>query len=542
TTTTTTTTTATTAALPPAPAHAPDRLPLDPPRRRLLVALAFAAVSVFRWNRELAAVSSSSSSVSSASGRRRRPSSPLATVAYAVSITACPPKIAPRVFDAAAVLKRSVELNSWPIHESSRYGAKFYAFAMRTRDGTPDRCQALLSLAGWEVLYQRDEPLHPTLIKVPEGSILKMGIRADGCCGHLELIKLNAFKLTDHPAAVHLDLDTLVVNPLDELFDVMLIDHLYEEGREARRRLAEVVAPTYVNRRQTGDPAKSGDENATEVLANVTVDAFFTKDYNMIAPGRHSQRVGVQGGFLVVRPSVDEYVEMINMIYSGEFYGGTNAWPPAGWFKSGYGRHIWGAMTIQGFLAYYFDAVKPDRSVELNRCRYNHIADNARVSGFSRNPKFPRGTLLPFVRNASNPRYNFDDGGCRDGRAACDDVDCQRFPVEKARVLHYTYCKSPWKCNDCTYVETYKEPTCHSMTKRWFEVRRTIRGEGNVSIAALDRSTWDEGGPVTSIREDGVVEVREGNCYKEIALGYCRGLKQYVGMEHRNLSEVLEAV
>ena len=364
-------------------------------------------------------------------------------------------------------------------------------------------------------------------------------MHSDGCCGSRELIKLATYKLTDYNFAVHLDLDTLVNHPLDELFNVMHFDHRTEEGKQARIQLAEVVAPTYINRRMTGNPSTSGDSSnnrtAADILSNITVDAYFTKDYNMIKPGPENQKVGVQGGFLVVRPSMAVYTYLINRVYTGEFYSGFDA-KSSGWFKSGYGRHIWGSMTIQGLMAYFFDVEQLQNSVELNRCRYNNIADNARVSSFARNPKYPRCTLLPFIRNASEPRYNFDDKQCRDGRDSCDDTNCQRFPIAKSRVLHYTYCKSPWKCNGCEYLETYKEPTCYEMTREWFRVRSTLPGEE-------EKKDWagikgDDKGPLSFIREDGEVELREGNCYKEFYLGYCRDPGGYVPMVNRNFSAI----
>ncbi|KAL9182428.1 hypothetical protein ACHAXT_013080 [Thalassiosira profunda] len=496
-------------------------------KRRLLIALAFAFVCVLRW--EAAPILSLPAGEDFSNAHLYPPTRPVATAAYAVSITTCG-KMAGRLFDAAAVLRRSIELNSWPLNENSRYGAKFYAFMLKPVNPS-DPCAERLALAGWEVVHE-DAPIYPDLIKEPEGSALKMGIRSDGCCGDRELIKLATYKLTDHQFAVHLDLDTLVVHPFDELFDVMHFSNDTAVGRRAREKLGEVVAPTYFNRRQTGDPSHPGNLSPKEILANITVDAYFTKDYNMIVPGKQHRNVGIQGGFLVVRPSYATYTHLISLVYSGEFYGGFGS-PTSGWFKKGYGRHIWGSMTIQGLMAYYFDVEQLEHSVELNRCRYNNIADNARVSTFARNPKYPRGTLLPFVRNASNPRYFFDDTQCRDGRESCDETNCQRFPVEKARVLHYTYCKMPYKCNWCNYLETYKEPTCYAMVKKWFEVRSTLPGEGNRTLADVE---GDEKGPVALYRDDGEVEVVEGNCFKEFYLGYCLKKGEYVAMQARNLT------
>lgn len=516
------------------------RMPLSISNRRpVLIAIIFATISIIHIRHNIDLTSSFqqdgtpiNKSLQLPSSTRSQQTLPLATAGYAISITACGPKLAHRLFDAAAVLKRSIELNSFPIHNTSKYAAKFYAFILKqpNNNGWPDndKCYQILSMAGWKMVPQ-DPPLFPSLIQEPPGSILKMGIQSDGCCGDNELIKLATYKLLEHDFAIHLDLDTLVTYPLDELYDVMYFDHRTNEGRQARVQLAQVVAPTYINRRLTGNPASSGGVDTNDlvntttiidILSNITVDAYFTKDYNMIRPGQESQKVGVQGGFLLVRPSMAVYSHLLHLVYSGEFYSGFDA-RTSGWFKKGYGRHIWGSMTIQGLMAYYFDVEQLETSVELNRCRYNNIADNARVSGFARNPKYPRCSLLPFIRNASNPRYNFDDKQCRDGRSSCDDTDCQRFPLAKSRVLHYTYCKAPWKCNGCEYLETYKESTCYAMEREWFRVRNTIPGEeGERNLADVK---GDDKGPLSYIRDDGVVELREGNCYKEFFLGYCLG-------------------
>ena len=45
---------------------------------------------------------------------------------------------------------------------------------------------------------------------------------SNGCCGEKELVKLEAYTLTEHPVVVHLDLDVVVLKPMDALFDMML--------------------------------------------------------------------------------------------------------------------------------------------------------------------------------------------------------------------------------------------------------------------------------------------------------------------------------
>mmetsp|Transcript_24990 Transcript_24990/g.42492 ORF Transcript_24990/g.42492 Transcript_24990/m.42492 type:complete len:522 (+) Transcript_24990:45-1610(+) len=511
----------------------------NPTYRRLLIAIAFISITIRNWDdKELlrAFRNASVSSTDNTSTSSIISDGPVTTVAYAISITSCSHKLNP--FDPAAVLKRSIELNSWPKHPKSRYASEFYVFIKTSNakqyNHIADRCGSLLSLAGWNIIPQ-EEQVYQGLIKEPPESILKNNIGNDGCCGDSELIKLATYKLP-HDIAVHLDLDTLVTNPFDELYNVMHFPPDTEEGKRARQQLVEVVAPTDLNRRSSGHPSRGSVNGTTaqKLLSNIVVDAFYTKDYNMISPHKegHVEHVGVQGGFLVVRPSMLTYLKLRDMVYSGEFYGGHGG-KTTGWFKSGYGKHIWGSMTIQGLLGYYFDHVDREHSVELNRCRYNNIADNARVSSFSRNAKFPRGTLIDQARNASDPRYNYKDFKCRDGRANCDDVDCQRFPIEKTRLVHYTYCKSPLKCHECNFMETYKEVTCYAFIKEWFRVRSTLTGEDKPHMEDDAFST-----NVQWMREDGTVDVHQGNCYKEYTMGFCQGngRHNYVSMKHRNMS------
>ena len=169
-------------------------------RRRLAIAFLFVISNLFRWNTSTALVTPTSSSRSSyhssSTTSLAEASLPLATAAYAISITSCTSKLSSSLFDAASVLRQSIVLNSWPLHPNSRYGAQFYAFTLKSPPSNDDNgeinatktttaaaaaiaygdeCSRLLSLAGWEVLPQ-DRPVHPELIKEPEGSILKAGI------------------------------------------------------------------------------------------------------------------------------------------------------------------------------------------------------------------------------------------------------------------------------------------------------------------------------------------------------------------------------
>jgi len=156
-------------------------------RRPLAIAFLFVIANLLHWNNVLISSYSSLSSSTSSSGEASATSTkvPLATVAYAISITSCTSKLSSSLFDAASVLRQSIVLNSWPLHPASQYEAKFYAFTLKPPGSltveeeiarlSQDECSRILTLAGWEVLPQ-SRPVHPELIKEPEGSILKKNI------------------------------------------------------------------------------------------------------------------------------------------------------------------------------------------------------------------------------------------------------------------------------------------------------------------------------------------------------------------------------
>lgn len=137
-------------------------------------------------------------------------------VAYAVSITYCHPD--DFIADAAAVLKHSIHLVSSRTtdkHTTSRYDYQMYAFVH------PDATNCTLSLKelGYKVLV-KDTPIQVDDIQNEE---LREDITTTGCCHEREFLKLYALTLTEHKIVVHLDLDALLLQPLDALFDAMML-------------------------------------------------------------------------------------------------------------------------------------------------------------------------------------------------------------------------------------------------------------------------------------------------------------------------------
>jgi hypothetical protein len=120
------------------------------------------------------------------------------------------------------------------------------------------------------------------------GKFLREHIDRNGCCGATELLKLYSYKLVEYHRVVHVDMDWFPLKPFDDLL-------------------------------------------------SLNYSLLHTTDPNMAT----GQRVlPVQGGFLVIRPSVEEYHEMIQILLKGDFRDGSGWGGQVGWF--------WGGQTIQG--------------------------------------------------------------------------------------------------------------------------------------------------------------------------------------------------
>jgi hypothetical protein len=135
------------------------------------------------------------------------------TVGYAVSVTGCG---SDPITEGGAVLKHSVHLTSIHGNMGGKYDYKFYAIY----HPDAEECALTLKDLGYEMV-KRDTPVS---IQEIRGEYLRTHIQRNGCCGEKELIKLEAYTLTDHPIVVHLDLDVLILKPMDAIFDVMMAE------------------------------------------------------------------------------------------------------------------------------------------------------------------------------------------------------------------------------------------------------------------------------------------------------------------------------
>ena len=165
------------------------------------------------------------------------------TIAYAVSVTNCPSDELYKIQDGAAVLHQSIRLSS----RNSRYDYHMIAFV----HPSAEECVPVLKALGYEVQI-RPTPFNDTDIQNPE----LIRSQESSCCGTSEYLKLYSYVLIEFPVVVHLDLDCLVLRPLDDIFDLML-----DPGFNRSRIPIMYLEPTEIPER---------------------VDFVFTRDYGMV--------------------------------------------------------------------------------------------------------------------------------------------------------------------------------------------------------------------------------------------------------------------
>ncbi len=414
--------------------------------------------------------SSSNNNYATTDKTKNEKSAPI--IAYAISLTSCNSD-SPSLVDGAATLAHSIHLNSIR-NQKSKYDYKLYAFFHTSIiendiDNINDKkCSSILQNMGYEIkIVDIPVPLDDI-----QNEYLRTKLPSNGCCGEKEFIKLWSYTLVNHPFVVHLDLDTIVLRPMDELFDYGLYGIPLSQKSIANR--AEVEEE---ERKKDIIMWNIEERNSNSNWSNI--NAFFTRDYNMRPAGK--KPVGVQGGFLIVRPSYQVFQEYQSIIKEGNFDSHK------GWGNLGY--QFYGAMTFQGIIPYYYDVIAPNTSIELNRCVYNAMADNPRDK-----------------RTVNNKV----DGKCRDGRVDCE--DCRERDVSEVRTAHFTLCQKPWECLSHEH-DMLQHRLCRKLFGEWYKVR-----------ADLELS-WEGKSLVDEERLNGgkKVVVGEGKYDGDLFRGFCKG-------------------
>lgn len=318
------------------------------------------------------------------------------TVAYAVSVIKCGDahNNAVGLTDSTIVLRHSIhKISRRNPSSGSKYDYKMYAIVHRDAE----QCTAaVLRSAGFEVVVV-DPPVQQSEIR---GEHLRKNIHKEKCCGADEFIKLYAYDLP-HPIVVHVDIDFAFFKPMDDLFDAIRFDKDSELGKAARSKLLL--------------------ERPDDILPD-RIDAFWTRDWPQVAPNKWP--AGFQAGFIVARSDPTIVPQLTHVILEGNYSAGWG-WN-FGWGNLGYGGW-WGAMAMQGLIAYFYDHIRPNTAVELNQCRFNHMGMDVLYRG---QPNF----------RPKNPGV----GGCRNGNETCE--DCMVTDMNLIYSAHYTMCRKPWSC------------------------------------------------------------------------------------------------
>ena len=357
----------------------------------------------------------------------RRPAPPRKkkkVIAYAISVTGDSPGW--NGIDGAAVLGHSAVR----AHRNSSYDAALVAFVSPSVSQTG---RHKLEKVGFRVLEKK----LPVEVEEIQGKLLREKISSNGCCGAWELLKLYAWTLTEYHRVVHLDVDSLVLQNFDELFD----DDPTVGGA--------VLSPTAISTAK-----KNFEKRDTSLPLLEGIYAQYTMDWNM-AQRPWGSNPPVQGGFVIARPSLQVYEEMVAIVRKGDFQGGWGG-TRAGAF--------YGGMTIQGLLPYYFMHYRPGTGREVRGCVYNNMASNPRnVGGFGKGD-CRDGTVPP-------------PGGAYTGLIEKGDCeDCRLSRVEDVKVVHFTICQKPWECHG-TSTSCYYCKICNQFHRKWFEIREELERE-----------------------------------------------------------------
>ena len=248
-------------------------------------------------------------------------------IAYVVTLTGCGDNKRYKKEDAmnlitqgAAVLQHSIHL----AHINSKYDYQMYALV----HPSAKECSSSVSKLGYTTLI-RNTPFDTDDIRK---KFLREHVDGASCCGRKEYIKLYAYTLIQHPVAVVLDLDSLILQPLDDLFDALILGK-YSDNI----------------------PIHDDGVNTKKDMKNV--EAFYTRDYNMVNPGGEKY-AGVQGGFIMVKPSEQVFSEYADIILEGDYREGRGWGGKYGYFFGGMLCAQYGIFPQMSFLHYLTAAHK----------------------------------------------------------------------------------------------------------------------------------------------------------------------------------------
>ncbi|ETO23990.1 hypothetical protein RFI_13169 [Reticulomyxa filosa] len=307
-------------------------------------------------------------------------------VAIAILITKEPDETS-GFLDGAGTLALSIE-NAHSIHDIT-------LIALVHED--VHECLDIFEFLGFEII-RKPIPIRNEDIKNREIAKVLYEMLTDGCCGMLELLKLYTWTWTEYDVVISMDADMLVHSNFDEIFDVMF-KHKNNTDMEISR-----VDKKY--------PPK----DTSQVITAKSPNEPYILGWTHGATAEIGNEL-MNGGFLVVRPNMQDYNNIIDILLEGDFRNDGTAW------RGSNVAWTYGGRTIQGVVPYYYFQVRPDMHVELPRCKYNNMAEIER---------------------------------------------CRRWYIEDVLINHFTWCQKPWTCADQDVI------ICQHFTQKWWKFHRQL--------------------------------------------------------------------
>jgi hypothetical protein len=381
--------------------------------------------------------------------------------------------------DSILVLRHSIHLTSVRGNAHSHYDYRLVAIVETKAEAS---CSPVLHQSGaFHTVMIKDPPIYGQEIVGEKGSLARKTLHRKGTT---EFLPLYIYEMTDYPTVVHVEWDTILTKPLDDVLDAFLYHPQSNIGRTARERVA-----------------LEQHERRRNILWPDNVQAALTLDWPQVMPGR---KPGVRPGLLIVKPNVNVYELIIDVIRQGDYVDGHSR--DNGWGGLGHGGYA-GALGLSGLLAFVYEALLYDTWVELNQCRYNHV-----------------GMDVLYRAPPSFQKSHAKVGQCRNDGDYCEDC-MSTSPSQLHSVRFGEACPRPWHCigegsrsrHDKTGVpeEQVNLPHCLELQGIWHGVRRDLEAK------LYDLTNAD------TIREAGqagdyLSHVYSGHCHSYGANGYLK--------------------
>jgi hypothetical protein len=316
--------------------------------------------------------------------------------------------------DAAAVMAHG-------IHEAARRSRHKIEAVALAPDSLPVSVENTLKAVGFDRVIKRPVPFQLEEIQDERTRREMAHVQGQGSKGSSfslleECIKYQAIGLTEYDRVLVLDLDTIILDPMDAIMD-----------------------------------AKE--------------DLVGTYDVAMEGGGRNVVPV-VQGGFLLVRTNITDLEEIKRTSREGKFGG-------SGWENSHIG-YAYGGVGPQGMMSYHYHK---DWELVVNQApgyRDPHPAEKERLFR-EFDPAYKTATSVPGKRFLALDRRAYDVIDTPFTSAGLKNED-KKTIMARLRSAHFTGgCAKPWVC-----THRPQTLLCEGMTEAWWSLRTSLAASWGV--------------------------------------------------------------